>query len=167
MWMLQHQSRNFIARPRTSWNQVTTLLSKCEFVEGLKQRGMHDRSLKFTVQEAVKACSLFIYSFIPHNEPRWPKHYIIYEILTKKYLSVIFEVKNTVFWDVAQCRSCVNWRFGGTSVHTRSTRRHIPEESILHSHCRENLKSYDLRSDAFRRPHYVLRRIRFIEIIIW
>jgi hypothetical protein len=28
-----------------------------------------------------------------------------------------------------------------TSVNTRATRRNIPEE-ILHSHCRENLKSY-------------------------
>jgi hypothetical protein len=28
------------------------------------------------------------------------------------------------------------------SVHTKSTRRHIPEEGILHSHRRENLKSY-------------------------
>jgi hypothetical protein len=29
-----------------------------------------------------------------------------------------------------------------TSVHTRSTRRHIPEDGILHSHRREDLKSY-------------------------
>jgi hypothetical protein len=29
-----------------------------------------------------------------------------------------------------------------TSVHTRSTLRHIPKDGILHSHCRENLKSY-------------------------
>jgi hypothetical protein len=29
-----------------------------------------------------------------------------------------------------------------TSVHTTSTRRHIPEDGILHSHRRENLKSY-------------------------
>jgi hypothetical protein len=28
------------------------------------------------------------------------------------------------------------------SVHTRSTRRHIPEDGIVHSHRRENLKSY-------------------------
>jgi hypothetical protein len=28
------------------------------------------------------------------------------------------------------------------SVHTRSIRRHIPEDHILHSHRRENLKSY-------------------------
>jgi hypothetical protein len=29
-----------------------------------------------------------------------------------------------------------------TSVRTRVTRRNIPENGILHSHCRENLKSY-------------------------
>jgi hypothetical protein len=33
-------------------------------------------------------------------------------------------------------------RSSETSVHTRSTRRHIPEDGILHSYCRENLKSY-------------------------
>jgi hypothetical protein len=29
-----------------------------------------------------------------------------------------------------------------TSVPTRATRRHIPEDDILYSHCRGNLKSY-------------------------
>jgi hypothetical protein len=29
-----------------------------------------------------------------------------------------------------------------TSVITRATQRNIPEGTILHSHCRENLKSY-------------------------
>jgi hypothetical protein len=29
-----------------------------------------------------------------------------------------------------------------TSVLTRATRRHSPEDGILHSHCRGNLKSY-------------------------
>jgi hypothetical protein len=29
-----------------------------------------------------------------------------------------------------------------TSVHTRTTKRNIPEDTILHSHRRENLKSY-------------------------
>jgi hypothetical protein len=36
-----------------------------------------------------------------------------------------------------------------TSVHTRSTRRHIPEDGILHSHRCENLKSYKLNICLF------------------
>jgi hypothetical protein len=33
-------------------------------------------------------------------------------------------------------------RSSDTSILTRATRRHIPEDNILHSHSRENLKSY-------------------------
>jgi hypothetical protein len=33
-------------------------------------------------------------------------------------------------------------RSSETLVHIRSTRRHIPKDGILHSHRRENLKSY-------------------------
>jgi hypothetical protein len=69
--------------------------------------------------------------------------------------------KNAVFWDVAPCKSCVNRLFGGTYrlhlqgriigergtsvnrwLQTKSIRRHIPEDGILHSHRRENLKPY-------------------------
>jgi hypothetical protein len=50
-------------------------------------------------------------------------------------------IKETVE-DVALGRSCMYRRFGGTSVHTRSTRRYIPEDSILQSHHCENFKSY-------------------------
>jgi hypothetical protein len=32
----------------------------------------------------------------------------------------------------------------GTSVLTRTIRRNIPEDAILHNHCRENLNSYIL-----------------------
>jgi hypothetical protein len=36
-----------------------------------------------------------------------------------------------------------------TSVHTRTTRRHISENDFLHSHGRENLKSYILTGFVF------------------
>jgi hypothetical protein len=41
-----------------------------------------------------------------------------------------------------------------TSVLTRATRRNIPEDGIVHSHRRENLKSY--MSNVSKRPTYVL-----------
>jgi hypothetical protein len=34
-----------------------------------------------------------------------------------------------------------------TSVLTRATRRNIPEDTILHSHRRENLKYYNIKMD--------------------
>jgi hypothetical protein len=64
-------------------------------------------------------------------------------------------MKNVVFWDVTPCGSCKNRLFGGTwrllhqgdknpetSVLTGATQRNIPEDTILHSHRRKNLKSY-------------------------
>jgi hypothetical protein len=73
------------------------------------------------------------------TKPWTPKCYVRFEVFTA------MTMKNTVFWDVASCRSCLNRRFGGTyqlkmeaihssetSVHTRSTQRHIPEDGILH-----------------------------------
>jgi hypothetical protein len=38
-------------------------------------------------------------------------------------------------------------RFPETSVPPRATWRNIPEDAILHSHCRENLKSYTQFTD--------------------
>jgi hypothetical protein len=40
-----------------------------------------------------------------------------------------------------------------TSVHTRATRRNIPEDTILHSHRRENLRSHKM---SIARPPLVL-----------
>jgi hypothetical protein len=58
-------------------------------------------------------------------------------------ITIIF-MKNAVYCDVAPCRSCVTRRYSKTSGHfTGSTRRHIPEDGILHSHRRENFKSYN------------------------
>jgi hypothetical protein len=86
-------------------------------------------------------------------------------------MRTILILKNAVFWDVVTCGTLKNRRFGGTcrlhlqgrknsareesvsswltrssetSVLTRPTPRHIPEDCILHSHRCENLKSYML-----------------------
>jgi hypothetical protein len=70
--------------------------------------------------------------------------------------------ENAVFWDVTPCRYIVNQRFGGTSVHNRSIRHHIPEDSILHSHCRENLTYYNVfgKSRFEYQPRHLLSWLR-------
>jgi hypothetical protein len=42
-----------------------------------------------------------------------------------------------------------------TSVLTRATRRNIPEDTFLHSHRRENLKSYNCRVGYMISGHYI------------
>jgi hypothetical protein len=52
-------------------------------------------------------------------------------------------IKNVIFWDVTLCGSL---RSSETLVLTRATQHNILEDSILHSHRCENLKSYiDMR----------------------
>jgi hypothetical protein len=52
--------------------------------------------------------------------------------------------------------------YSETSVRTRDKRRHIPEDGILHSHRRENLKSYTIHKYIqydFIKLHCLLAKI--------
>jgi hypothetical protein len=73
---------------------------------------------------------------------RYSKERNVSEIMLRSEVFTAVAMKNAVLWDLAPCRSYVNRRFGGTyrrdaisssetSVYTRSTRRHIPEDGIL------------------------------------
>jgi hypothetical protein len=78
----------------------------------------------------------------------------IIRVTTTGELETMLTLKNGVFWDVTPCGSCKNRRFvtlikealgaSVTSVLPRATRRKIPEDTILHSQRRENLKSYNV-----------------------
>jgi hypothetical protein len=56
-------------------------------------------------------------------------------------------MKNAVFWDVTPCGSFKNQRTSETSLLKRATWRNIPEDIILQSHRRENLKSYIINNN--------------------
>jgi hypothetical protein len=51
-----------------------------------------------------------------------------------------------------------------TSVLTRATRRNNPEDTILHSHCRENLKSYRTMENILSCDTYVTIMHRSIRL---
>jgi hypothetical protein len=64
-------------------------------------------------------------------------HLLIYYYCTRRNrhfdLLTSFTLKNAIFWDVMPC----GWA-------TRATRLNIPEDGILHSHCRENQILYSV-----------------------
>jgi hypothetical protein len=80
-------------------------------------------NLKFGSQTYVSAAQSLFLALFPYSEKN--KKNVRFEVFAA------VAMKNAVFWDVVQCRSCVDRRFGGTSVHTRSTLRHIPEDGIV------------------------------------
>jgi hypothetical protein len=59
--------------------------------------------------------------------------------------------KTFVFrFGIAYHNSYEKWRMPSSGMWRRiDTRRHIPEDGILHRHRRENLKSYNLKSDFY------------------
>jgi hypothetical protein len=102
-----------------------------------------------------------------------PFNFVDLIIIVRSEVFMAMTTKNAFFWDVAQCRSCMNRHFGGTyrlhlqgrkihergtsvgrwlqsslayfstlkmeairssetSIHTRSSQHHIPENCILH-----------------------------------
>jgi hypothetical protein len=75
---------------------------------------------------------------------RWPLSVASYlmRLDTKCSDWLIRRLKNAVFWDVTPCSSCKTRRSSETSVLTSAKLRNITEDGILHSHRRENLKSY-------------------------
>jgi hypothetical protein len=89
-------------------------------------------------------------------------------------------MKNGVFWDVQppahagssladfSTQKMEAIRSSETWVHTRSTRRHIPEDGILHSHRRENLKFYIFKSIFFWKILYESKEnVRFPSLFIF
>jgi hypothetical protein len=76
------------------------------------------------------------------------KSYELYTILVLQTSFVMSKMlKNASFRYGAPCASCVNQRSSETSVHTKSARRHIAEDDILHSHLCEDLKFYKENTD--------------------
>jgi hypothetical protein len=75
-------------------------------------------------------------------------------------------MKNAVFWDVAPCRYGVNRRFGGTSLYTIYSRRHIPEDGIFHDKSSSGISHFSVGNrgkysrfaeEEFSGPSFVVR----------
>jgi hypothetical protein len=62
--------------------------------------------------------------------------------VSEEHIAPIFRVERKVRKLASEETVRTGARSSETSVNTTSTRCHIPEDCFLHSHCRENLKSY-------------------------
>jgi hypothetical protein len=68
----------------------------------------------------------------------WRSVHLVWTDVSEERITYIFRVEKSAnekpAWAGA-CRPCVNWRFGGTSVHIRYIRHHNPEDGILYRLC--------------------------------
>jgi hypothetical protein len=82
----------------------------------------------------------------------WRRIDLVRADISEERIASIFRVEQSASEEPAWAGGCRQ------SVHTRSTRRHIPEDGILHSHRRKNLKSYkalkQFRNQQYNRIQY-------------
>jgi hypothetical protein len=111
----------------------------------------------------------------------WRRIYLVWTDVSKELIASIFKVQKSaseepVFLQTAA--TCSHWflarwfstlmmeaiRSSETSVHTGSTRRHIPEDGFLHSHRRENLKSYNWITVCMRKDSAWKLYVSYIKV---
>jgi hypothetical protein len=88
---------------------------------------LHTLTVGLTFPQLISPCQSFLsVSSVPPNCRQSVSYCLIF------YLSLVM----SSLLNMEATRSCE------TSVYNKPTRRHVPEDGILHSHRRENLKSY-------------------------
>jgi hypothetical protein len=130
---------------RELWNSRGTLMNYIHNWETPRPSITQSRSLDCILYHETdeELRGLFNRLFMPlgprYGRQRFRAMVGVYDGSTTMLMYVRFEVftsvtmKNSVFWDVTLCGSCMNRRFRGTSVLTRATRRNILEDGILQS----------------------------------
>jgi hypothetical protein len=92
----------------------------------------------------------------------WHRVDLVWTDVSEKHIAFIFRVEKSASEEPPWAGGCTALH-SETSVHTRSTLPHIPEDAILHSHRRENLKSYI--SLLFRSKWNIFIKIKFNEML--